>query len=35
MTYEIGGKQYVFIYAGGNARAGTRLGDSVIAFALP
>ncbi|MEM7501635.1 MAG: pyrroloquinoline quinone-dependent dehydrogenase [Pseudomonadota bacterium] len=35
MTYEIGGKQYVVIYAGGNARAGTTLGDSVIAFALP
>lgn len=35
MTYEWQGRQYVVIYAGGNARSGTRLGDSVIAFALP
>lgn len=35
MTYEWQGRQYVVIYAGGNARGGTRLGDSIIAFALP
>lgn len=35
MTYEIDGKQFVVIYAGGNARAGTTLGDYLIAFALP
>lgn len=35
MTYVHQGRQYVVIYAGGNARAGTTLGDSVIAFALP
>ena len=35
MTYRWRDRQYVVIYAGGNARAGTRLGDSVIAFALP
>ncbi|MDJ0701147.1 MAG: PQQ-binding-like beta-propeller repeat protein, partial [Woeseiaceae bacterium] len=35
MTYEWDGRQFVVIYAGGNARLGTSLGDSVIAFALP
>ncbi len=35
MTYEWEGRQYVVIYAGGNARLGTSLGDSVVAFALP
>ncbi len=35
MTYQWEGRQYVVIYAGGNARAGTRLGDTVVAFALP
>ena len=34
MTYQHGGRQYVVIYAGGNARAGTTLGDTVIAFSL-
>jgi quinoprotein glucose dehydrogenase len=34
MTYEVGGKQYVVIAAGGHARLGTTLGDSVVAFAL-
>jgi quinoprotein glucose dehydrogenase len=35
MTYVWEGRQYVVIAAGGHARAGTRLGDSVVAFALP
>ena len=37
MTYRINstGKQYVVICAGGHGRAGTKLGDSVIAYALP
>jgi quinoprotein glucose dehydrogenase len=35
MTYEIGGKQYVAIVAGGHSRLGTELGDHVVAFALP
>lgn len=35
MSYEWDGRQFVVIYAGGNARLGTRLGDSVMAFALP
>lgn len=35
MTYEWEGRQYVVIAAGGHARATTRLGDFVVAFALP
>ena len=37
MTYKVSetGKQYVVIAAGGHARAGSTLGDSVVAFALP
>jgi quinoprotein glucose dehydrogenase len=37
MTYRVrdGGRQYVVIAAGGHARAGTRLGDYLIAYALP
>lgn len=37
MTYRLrpDGKQYVVIAAGGHARMGTKLGDSVVAFALP
>jgi quinoprotein glucose dehydrogenase len=37
MTYQAGpnGKQYIVIAAGGHARLGTRLGDYVVAFALP
>jgi quinoprotein glucose dehydrogenase len=34
MTYEWQGRQYVVIYAGGYGRAGTKLGDSLVAFAL-
>ena len=36
MTYRgKDGKQYVVIAAGGHGRLGTKLGDYVIAFALP
>jgi quinoprotein glucose dehydrogenase len=35
MTYLAGGRQYVVIAAGGHGSAGNRLGDYVIAFALP
>ncbi|MDH3739936.1 MAG: PQQ-binding-like beta-propeller repeat protein, partial [Alphaproteobacteria bacterium] len=35
MTYTWNGRQYVVIYAGGNARMGTALSDRLIAFALP
>jgi quinoprotein glucose dehydrogenase len=37
MTYRLrsDGKQYLVISAGGHAKLGTKLGDSVIAFTLP
>ncbi|HLX46664.1 MAG TPA: pyrroloquinoline quinone-dependent dehydrogenase [Bryobacteraceae bacterium] len=35
MTYSIGGKQYVVICAGGHGKIGNKMGDSVVAFALP
>jgi quinoprotein glucose dehydrogenase len=35
MTYSIGGKQYVVICAGGHGKAGSKMGDSVVAFSLP
>jgi quinoprotein glucose dehydrogenase len=35
MTYEFGGKQYVVISAGGHGKLGTKMGDSVVAYALP
>src|SRR6185295_9848774 len=35
MTYSVGGKQYVVICAGGHGKAGSKMGDSVVAFALP
>jgi quinoprotein glucose dehydrogenase len=35
MSYRAAGRQYVVIAAGGHQRAGTRLGDYVLAFALP
>jgi quinoprotein glucose dehydrogenase len=34
MTYELNGKQYVVIAAGGHGKLGTKLGDHIIAFAL-
>ncbi len=35
MTYRAGGRQYVVIAAGGHGRAGTKLGDAIVAYALP
>jgi quinoprotein glucose dehydrogenase len=35
MTYDIDGRQYVVIVAGGHGGLGTKRGDYVIAFALP
>ncbi len=35
MTYLVDGKQDVVIAAGGHSTAGTRLGDNLVAFALP
>lgn len=34
MTYEIEGRQFVVIAAGGHGRAGTDIGDYIVAFAL-
>jgi quinoprotein glucose dehydrogenase len=35
MSYEIDGRQYVVIAAGGHGRLGSQLGDYVVAYALP
>lgn len=35
MSYEIGGRQFIVIAAGGHAKLGTTRGDYVLAFALP
>jgi glucose dehydrogenase len=35
VSYEVGGKQYVAVAAGGNAIFGFRQGESLIVFALP
>jgi quinoprotein glucose dehydrogenase len=35
MSYEWQGRQFVVVYAGGNARTGRPLNDRLIAFALP
>jgi len=35
MTYVWKGRQYVVIAAGGNAKADTKRGDKVVAYALP
>lgn len=35
ITYEIGGKQYLVIYAGGHHFMKTPIGDEVVAYALP
>jgi len=34
-TYEVGGKQYVVIAAGGGGKPRTRSGDAYMAYALP
>ena len=34
MSYVWKGRQYVAIAAGGHARAGTKIGDEVVAYAL-
>ena len=33
--YQLDGKQYVVIIAGGGGKNGTKSGDSIVAFALP
>jgi quinoprotein glucose dehydrogenase len=35
MTYEAGGRQYVVIMAGGHHFMETKIGDEVVAYALP
>ncbi|MBD2704283.1 pyrroloquinoline quinone-dependent dehydrogenase [Spirosoma sp. BT702] len=35
MTYQVDGKQYVVIAAGGHGKLGTKLGDYVVAYRLP
>ena len=35
MSYEVDGKQYVLIAAGGHGGLGTRSGDYIMAYALP
>lgn len=35
MTYSVNGKQYLVIYAGGHSSFMTKMGDDVIAYALP
>ncbi len=35
VTYQVGGKQYVAVAAGGNSLFGFKQGDAVMAFALP
>lgn len=35
MTYAVNGKQYVVIVAGGHALAGSKTGDSIVAYSLP
>ena len=35
MTYEVNGKQYVVLSAGGHGSFGTKMGDYIVAYALP
>lgn len=35
MTYEVDGKQYILINAGGHGSFGTTMGDYIIAYKLP
>jgi quinoprotein glucose dehydrogenase len=35
MSYQVSGKQYLVICAGGHGKLGTKMGDYVVAFALP
>ena len=34
MTYEVNGRQFVVISAGGHGKLGTKKGDHVVAFSL-
>ena len=35
MSYQIGGRQFIVVAAGGHAKLGTTRGDYVLAYALP
>jgi quinoprotein glucose dehydrogenase len=35
MSYVLNGKQFIVIAAGGHGKLGTKLGDAVVAYALP
>ncbi|HRO48229.1 pyrroloquinoline quinone-dependent dehydrogenase [Agriterribacter sp.] len=35
MTYEVNGKQYIVIAAGGHGKLGSKQGDFVVAFSVP
>ncbi len=35
MTYQMDGRQYIVIAAGGHGGLGTKRGDYLVAFALP
>ncbi len=35
MTYQVGGKQYVVIAAGGHSKFDSKRSDALVAFALP
>jgi quinoprotein glucose dehydrogenase len=35
MTYELDGRQYVVVAAGGHGKLKTKQGDYLMAFALP
>jgi quinoprotein glucose dehydrogenase len=35
MTYEVNGRQYIVICAGGHGKMQSKMGDAVVAFALP
>jgi glucose dehydrogenase len=35
VTYQVDGRQYVAVAAGGNALFGFKQGDAVMVFALP
>jgi quinoprotein glucose dehydrogenase len=35
MTYQINGRQFVVVAAGGHDKLGSKLGDAVVAFSLP
>jgi quinoprotein glucose dehydrogenase len=34
MSYQVNGRQFVVIAAGGHGKLGTKLGDAVVAYSL-